>query len=416
MPQPRKTTPKEPHRRRPRGTGGLSQRKSGKDKGLWIGTYSYEDEYGEMRRASVSSRDFQIANRKLRDLITEVESGEYSPRARMTVKKWMDYWVEEIVKPHTEPKTYRGYKGIIDNQIIEYIGEKQQLPVTPAKIRGNLKFVGEKWSGRMVQLTHFVWRKSMEDAVKERVIRRNPAEHIPKPKAVSQAGKALKSDEARRVLMAAMEVEDPMVTRWAAAFMLGARQGELLGLEWDRVDLENMTVDLSWQLQSMRTKPGASLDDPDRFDVPAGYEIRPLYRRFALKRPKSERSKRLTPLPVPLAAVLKVYKSTAEPNDYGLVWATEKGRPIPNKYDNQAWHDALARAKVPDVRLHDARHTTATLLQEMGVEEAVRMQIMGHSTVAAQRIYAHVDLSLARKALGNLDGLLELSENAAETR
>ncbi|SNY84338.1 Phage integrase, N-terminal SAM-like domain [Nocardia amikacinitolerans] len=394
-------------RRRPRGEGAFYQRKADS---LWIGAVTYEDENGQSRRATVSSSDKAIAMQKFRALRTEIESGTFTPQAKMTVEKWLTYWVDEIVKPNTEPKTYKGYKQIVDNQILPYVGKTKPLPVTPAVVRGNLKWVGERWSGRMVQLTHFVWRKSMEDAKKENIgVRTNPVEYIPKPKAAPKvSGQALKSNDARKVLLAAMEAGDPMVTRWAAAFMLGARQGELLGLEWSRLDLDALTVDLSWQLQTMATKPGASLDDPDRFDVPPGYEIRPLYRKFALKRPKSERSKRLTPLPVPLAAILAEYKKTAPPNPYGLVWVTAKGNPIPQKYDNTWWHEALKRAGVPDVRLHDARHTTATLLQELGVEESVRMQVMGHSSVAAQRIYAHVDLSLARKALGNLDGLLEL--------
>ncbi|MEU1526379.1 tyrosine-type recombinase/integrase [Nocardia rhamnosiphila] len=394
-------------RRRPRGEGSLYKRTSDQ---MWIGAVTYEDENGQQRRATVSSRDKATAMQKFRTLRAEVDAGDYSPQVQMPVEKWLAYWADHIVKPNTEPKTYRGYRQIIDNQIVPHIGTTKRLPVTPAIVRGNLAWVGENWSARMVQLTHFVWKKSMDAAVKEGVIKTNPAEHIPKPKATAKVtGKALKSEEARKVLLAAIEAEDPMVTRWAAAFMLGARQGELLGLEWDRVDLENMTVDLSWQMQgSMALKPGAKLDDPNRFDVPPGYEIRPAYRRFAWKRPKSERSKRLTPMPAPLAAILTKYRETAPKNEYNLVWATTNGKPIPQKYDNQAWHDALKRAGVPDVRLHDARHTTATLLQELGVEESVRMQIMGHSSVAAQRIYAHVDLTLARKALGNLDGLLEL--------
>lgn len=392
-------------RRRPRGEGGFYKRKSDN---LWIGAVTYEDEYGEPRRATVSSSDKAIAMEKFRELRREIDNGTYSPRRKMTVEKWLDYWAEQIVKPNLKPKTYVSYRNTIDKQVVPFIG-KEQLPITPAKVRGLLKKVGENWSERTTELTYVVLNSALKAAVKENVIRTNPAEHVVKPKVTKTDGKALSSEQARKVLLAAMEAEDIMVTRWAAAFLLGARQGELLGLEWDRVNLEELTVELSWQLQTLPTKPGAALDDPNRFEIPKGFEIRPLYRRFALTRPKTEQSKRLTPLPVPLAAILKTYKETAQPNIYGLVWATEKGQPIPGKYDSNAWHDALERAEVPKVPLHAARHTTATLLQEMGVEESVRMQIMGHSTVAAQRIYAHVDLSLARKALGNLDGLLEIS-------
>ncbi|MEU6580620.1 tyrosine-type recombinase/integrase [Nocardia sp. NPDC046763] len=389
-------------RRRPRGEGAFYKRKSD---GLWIGAVTYEDEYGDTRRATTSHSDKVTAMEKFRELRAKVESGNYAPRSKMTVTQWMNYWTEHIVKPELDPKTYVSYEGAARNQIIPLIGDKQ-LPISPAVVRGLLTKVGTKWSDRTAQLTYAVLNVAMKAAVAEEVINKNPLEHVAKPKVAKKERITHTSEQARQVLISAMKAKDPMVTRWAAAFLLGARQGELLGLERSRVDFEAMTVELSWQLQTLKFKPGATRDDPDRFVVPSGFEHRPLYRSFALTRPKSERSKRLTPLPVPLAAILKTYFDATDVNEYGLVWVTEKRRPIPAKYDSLAWHEALARAGVPDVTLHTARHTTATLLQEMGVEESVRMQIMGHSTVAAQRIYAHVPLDLARKALGNLDGLL----------
>lgn len=395
-------------RRRPRGEGAFYKRKAD---GLWIGAITYEDEYGEPKRATVSSSDKVLAAQKFRELRTKIETGTYRPRAKMTVEQWLTYWLDNIIKKTKDPKTYVSYRGTAKNQIIPIIGDKK-LPITPATVRGLLKKVGDTdgWGERTVQLTYVVLNIAMNAAVAEEVIGKNPCDVVAKPKVTPSSGvKSHTADQARRVLLAAMKAEDPYVTRWAMAYLLGTRQGETLGLERDRVDIEGMTVDLSWQLQTLETHEGASLTDPDRFVIPDGFEVRPLYRKFALTRPKSERSKRLTPLPVPLAAIFKTYLETAEANEYNLMWVTAKGRPIPGKYDNDDWHAALKRAKVPDLPLHAARHTTATLLQEMGVEESVRMQIMGHSTVAAQRIYAHVDLSQARKALGNLDGLLEIS-------
>lgn len=401
------TEPKETKRRRPRGTGGLSQRKSGRNKGLWTGTYEYEDEYGETRRAAVSSMDKSIARRKLRNLITDIENGDYAPRPQMTVEKWMTYWLAEIVRPNKSPNTYNTYNSINKNQIVPLIGEKR-LPITPAVVRGLLKKIGERWSEETAKLTHTVLSKALEAAAKEKVIKVNPMTHIDRPKVTQSEGRALTSDQARKVLLTAMENKDPFVTRWATALLLGARQGEVLGLERDRIDLENLTIELSWQLQTLKIKPGFEMDDPDRFIVPSGYVVRPIHLTYALTRPKTERSKRLTPLPVPLAAILKIYLEKTPPNKYGLVWVTKAGNPISSRADGAAWHKALQRAGVPDAPLHAARHTTATLLQEMKVEESVRMAIMGHSTVAAQRRYAHVGQALARQALGNLDGLLEL--------
>jgi integrase len=393
-------------RRRPRGEGAFYKRTSDE---LWIGAVLYEDEYGKTQRATVSSTDKVIAMEKFRQLRAQVETGTFRPRGKMTAARWLEYWVQEIVKPNKAPDTYRSYRGIIDNQIVPFIGENRRLPVSPADIRANLKWVGENWSARTAELTYAVWSKALSDAKGEGIIDTNPIEQVAKPINNKKTGKALSSDDARKVLLTAVERNDPMATRWATALILGARQGECLGLERDRINLDDLTIDLSWQLKSLRLKEGAKLTDPDRFDVPNGYECRPVYRKFALTRRKGQRPT-MIPLPNPLAAIFEVYLRDTPPNRFGLVWVSRAGTPIPNKYDSDAWHALLKAAEVQDIRLHDARHTTATLLLEMGVEESVRMQIMGQSTVAAHRRYAHVDHTLARKALGNLDGLLATPE------
>src|SRR5690606_12331042 len=136
----------------------------------------------------------------------------------------------------------------------------------------------------------------------------NVAEDATRPQVLSQSHGALTSEQARKVLLVAMENEDPMVTRWAAGLMLGGRQGELLGLQWDRIDFENGSLDLSWQLEWLPLKPGAGRDDPKRFKVEPGFEHVPLYRSAALTRPKTSASQRVTPLPEPLAAILQVYR------------------------------------------------------------------------------------------------------------
>ncbi|MBF6515580.1 tyrosine-type recombinase/integrase [Nocardia cyriacigeorgica] len=393
-------------RRRPRGEGAFYKRTSDN---LWIGAVTYEDEYGKTRRATVSSTDKGLAMEKFRQLRAQVEIGAFRPRGKMTAAKWLEYWVQEMIKPNKAPDTYRSYRGIIDNQIVPFIGDSRRLPVSPADLRANLKWVGENWSARTAELTYAVWSKALSDAKGEGIIDANPIEQVAKPVNDKKTGKALSSDDARAVLLTAIEQHDPMATRWATALILGARQGECLGLERDRINLDDLTIDLSWQLKSLPLKEGAKLTDPDRFDVPKGYECRPVYRKFALTKRKGQRST-MIPLPNPLAAIFEVYLRDTPPNRFGLVWVSRAGTPIPNKYDSNAWHALLKAAGVQDVRLHDARHTTATLLLEMGVEESVRMQIMGQSTVAAHRRYAHVDHTLARKALGNLDGLLATPE------
>ena len=203
-----------------------------------------------------------------------------------------------------------------------------------------------------------------------------------------------------------------MASRWMAALLLGARQGELLGLTWDRADIPNRTLDLSWQLQRIPFRHGCggscrnsrAGSCPERIlDVQPDLQVIQLDGGLCLKRPKSTSGVRMLPLPDPLAAALLLHREQATgPNPHDLVWRRLDGRPIDPTDDSAAWHQALATAEVPDVELHAARHTAATLLLESGVPSVVIASVLGHSDVVVTGQYTHVDLSLARTALDGL--------------
>ena len=85
----------------------------------------------------------------------------------------------------------------------------------------------------------------------------------------------------------------------------------------------------------------------------------------------------------------------------------EDGRPIDPSRDYAAWQALLAEVGLPAVPLHNARHTAATLLLEVGVDAHVVAQILGHSDATTSRGYQSVSLDLARAAMGSLNAMLE---------
>ncbi|MFE3698618.1 tyrosine-type recombinase/integrase [Nocardia tengchongensis] len=408
--------------RREKGEGALFKRGDG----IWVGRVELPPGSDGIRRRSkpVYSADRAEAVKKLSNLKEEIAKGLDQVDKRVTVEAWLAKWIEEIAKPRMRPHPWKSYRGMITNQIVPAIGKRQLASLKPEHIRYMHRHIlestytrrdketGEKvevnYTTRTVEAAHNVLSVALNDAMAEGLIHRNVCEVVTKPQVLSESRGALTSDQARALLRSAMSHRDRMVTRWAAGLMLGGRQGEILGLQWDRVDLENGTLDLAWQLEWLPLKPGAAADDPKRFDVRPGFEHIPLWRGAALTRPKTAKSQRMIPLPAPLAAILQVYKANAPANPWDLVWVSENTTPISDRADREAWANALSLAEVPNVQVHAMRGTTATLLLEAGVDAHIIAAILGHADIVTTRGYQHVDLKLAREALGNLDGLLAL--------
>lgn len=119
-------------------------------------------------------------------------------------------------------------------------------------------------------------------------------------------------------------------------------------------------------------------------------------------------SEGVVPIAEPLAAYLQKQAVQAQglPNPHGLVFHRKDGRPVDPSADSVAWHAALEAAELPPVKLHAARHTTATLLLIAGVDPKIVQAIMGHSSAAITRAYQHVDTSLSSSAMAAMSDLL----------
>lgn len=426
----KKMAAEKPKPRRARGEGALSKR--GQD-GLWVGQIELPKGPDGKRRKTkpVYSSDRAEAVKKLNKVKDDLAKGiiEQSDR-RLTVKVYLKTWVEEVARPRLDPGAYANYCSAIDTRIVPAIGGRRLAELSTDDIRQMHKWIRsatytrgktvKTYSTRSVEEAHNVLSKALADAMSDgdKGVHRNVCKLVGKPSVTSQSHGALTVEQAREVLRRALEDKDPMVTRWAAGLMLGGRQGELLGLQWDRVNLDEGTLDLAWQLDWLKLKPGFKPDDPDRFEVPDGFECVPLWRGAALKRPKTVKSQRLVPLPEPLTAILTVYRDRAPVNPWGLVWVTmptEKSRfkepkPISNRDDLTSWKAAQVRAGIDPVDVHAMRGTTATLLMEAGVDARIIQEILGHSNVVTTRGYQQVNLEAARKSLGSLDGLLKLEQ------
>lgn len=380
---------------RSKGDGGLYQRKDG----MWVGAVELPQGDGTRRRKVVYSKDRNAAIAKLKKLRTDVDEGRIAVTGNTTVEKWLNRWLAEIHAPRIRPTTLRDYQTSIDKHITPAIGKKRLDKLTPAHIRAMHNQIGAR---RAAEKAHVILQKALKDAVREGMLTRNVAELVDKPRYKKTRRTSLSVELAKRIISKAFASRDEAeATRWAAAFLTGGRQGELLGLRWAYIDLDNGVMDLSWQLQQLtqthgcgdktregwpcgRTRPGWC--PQHTWDLPVDFEYEPCHRSLLFTRPKTATGTRFVPIVGPLLTKFRQLDQTQP-----LVWHHPDGRPISPRDDQRAWKQLLEDAGVDHVSLHSARHTTATLLRAAGVDEQTRMEILGHATVDSQRIYAHAD-------------------------
>jgi integrase len=395
---------------------------------------------GKRRQKRAFSKDRNKAIAKLNKLRAEVAAGHIAVTGKTTVEAWLQRWIEDIRGPKLRPGTKDDYARTIRLHINPHIGTKRLDRLSAQDVRVMQTSIKQS---RTAQLAHVILRSALGDAIKEGMLTRNVAEVAEKPKHVTSQRSPLSSPEAKQLLRSAIDSGDRWATRWAAALLLGARQGEILGLQWNRLDLDNGIADFRWQLQQLEQAHGCGQRHSDkttpsvvvatdgvdemnpprenstwpcgrkrpgwcpqrRWDLPRGFEHQILHRSLALTAPKTRAGTRIVPIPAPLWALLQIHPHGTD-NPHGLVWHHDDGRPISPRDDYDNWQTALSNAGLPPAPLHIARNTCASLLAEAGVPEDIRMAILGQVSLTAHRSYVYRDQTQTRQAMTALDQLL----------
>lgn len=411
-------------RRNPYGDGGLFKRSSDN---MWVGSVEIASADGKRRQKRVYAKSRNECKRKRDELRAEIQMGIMPISGSTTVFAWLDYWLAEVKKPNVRPNTYDYYEESVRLHIKPHLENRRLRHLTPEHVRS---MVNAANTPPNAMRAHKTLKLALKDAIAEGLIRANVAEVVDRPEYVKKSRGALSAAAAKDAMRAAITLEAAgtgpaaLATYWSTAFLTGTRPGELVGLEWDRVDLDGGVIDLAWQLQEVDRAHGCGDPDKDggypcgkkrpsfcpqtRWDLPAKFEYRECRGSLLWTRPKSEAGTRIVPLVAPLIAMLEQHQSVVGPNAHNLVWHRPDGHPITRDNYTESWRLIREAAGLPKLVPYTSRHSTATLLQELGVAEETRMAIMGQSSAAAHRNYIHVSQDQSRLALGKLERLLAL--------
>jgi integrase len=346
--------------------------------------------------------------RLLREAQAELERTGYIATKIPTVEAWMATWLSMVEKKYA-PKTTANWRGLIANHIVPAIGTTKLNKLVPSDVRlvhdRMTKKLGR--SSTSALQVHRVLALALKAAMREGIIPRNVATLVDAPRKAPKNTRALTLDEGIQVLDAVKD--EPGGSLWAAFLLTGAREGEILGLQPGRImehqrrQQRMLAMEFSWQLQRYSWEHGCG--DPTGKDakgkptwtcgwkrgtdcprkkvtLPEDYEGFNVIGGLWMARPKSRSGWRTVPLVEPLRSIISrhVEETADQPNPFGLVWRQPNGNPIDPRECNRQWHELLDRVGVPQVRLHDARHTTVMLLLLAGVDIDVIRDIVGHAS------------------------------------
>ncbi|MBG0819860.1 site-specific integrase [Planomonospora sp. ID91781] len=385
----------------------------GKD-GYWHGRVivGVKDD-GRSDRRHVQAKTEAEVIRKVRELERARDDGNVRKAGqRWTVAKWLTHWIEHIaIPPAIRENSHASYRVDVETHLIPGIGAHRLDRLTPEHLEKlYAKMQREGKSAGTAHHVHRTIRAALNVAVRRGHLTRNPAMLAKAPTVVEEEVEPYEVDEVKR-LMKAAEALPRNSTRWAVALALGLRQSEALGLKWKDIDLDKGTL----RVRRGRQRPKYEHGCGETCGRKAGYCPQRKQVRADTAETKSLAGRRTIGLPGQLVTLLRRHREEQDADranawnlwqEGGWVFATATGGPLNPNTDYHQWKDLLKAAGLRDARLHDARHTAATVLLILGVPERTVMAIMGWSSTGMTRRYQHVTDTIRHSVAKQVDGLL----------
>jgi integrase len=337
--------------------------------------------YGDTRR--------QVQD-QLTKALRDVQQGLPVATERLTVDKFLTRWLEDSVKPAVRQRTYESYQHRVTKHLSPALGritlDKLTAQHVQAFVNGKLR---DGLSPRTVILLLGTLHTALERAVRWHLVHRNVAGLVDPPHVERKEVRILTPEQARTFLNAAKG--DRLESLYWLALTTGMRRGEILGLRWQDVDLNEATLSVRVQLQRVGGK-------------------------MQLVEPKTATSIRTIALPPVTIAALKRQRTRQYEEqvlagnrwqEHDLVFASIIGTPMDFMTFARKFDISLTRAKLPHIRVHDLRHTAATFMLAQGIAPKLAMDVLGHSNLSmTMGTYQHVTAKLRREVAQGMQDLL----------
>ena len=367
--------------KRKNGEGTVRLRKDGRWEGRVVIGY---DDKGKPKTKSVLAHTKSECVEKLERLKEECGRTAEKLKPDMPFGEWIDFWYKYFSSPKLRPTTQATYENRIYGHIIPSVGKiplskltQNDLQQFYAKLKRtgrkvNVELKGTGVSDRMVRSCHALCRSSLEKAVEEGLITRNPSIGCKLPPKKNGEMKVLTQNEIVRLLNQAYD--EGYYEMFLLELTTGMRRGEILGLKWRDLNLETGELNIKRQL----TTKGISV-------------------------PKTKSSIRTVLLPPDMLDLLREMKKTAK-YDWIFPSPVKEGEPRNPTAITKRFRIMLERAHCKHVRFHDLRHTFATMALENGMDVKTLSAMIGHvSSETTLNIYSHVTDTMRAQAAVKID-------------
>lgn len=356
--------------------------------GRYVGAFYAPTNTGTTKRVYVYGRTYEEAREKLIAEQAKVMAGIPVPAQSWKLGAYLDYWLENVVKPTRRPATVALYEINIRVHLKPGLGKHQLRRLSVATVQ---TFLNDKiksgQSVRNVQILRQILSAALSRAMREELVARNVARLVDLP--AWEPAEVIPWTDTEALSFLAASADEPLYPAFVLLLLYGLRRGEVLALRWS--DIDGDTIHVRQQVQRIK---GRLYFGPVK--TRAGSRDLPLLglaaQALADRREAQEHDRA---------------RLGAAWTDTGLIFTTRTGRPVEPRNLVRSFARICDGNGIRRIRVHALRHTTASLLKKLAVPPKDAQVILGHAHISTtQQIYTHVDEAAKRDAITRLNKLL----------
>lgn len=385
------------------GSGSIRKRtvtKNGRSYTYWEArvTVGIDPITGKQVQRTVTGKTQQEVAQRAREIAVEVDQKTYKAPCKLTVREWLETWKKEYTGD-VKPSTVYLYSRNLDQYVIPWLGAVKLAELTPLQIQSLYnrlmvpgKKEGKPLSAKTVRNVHGVLHKALEQAVQLGYIRSNPTSACKRPKVTKPEIRPMDTDQVSAFLKAIQG--HPHEYLYQITMFTGLRQGEVLGLTWDCLDMERGTLLVKQQLRREQKKGGKYY--------------------FSTTKTGKSRVLALAPSVVRLFRLQKIKQNDMrakagelwQENDF--IFSNAVGSYLSYRTVYDCFKRVMVKIGSPAIRFHDLRHTYAVMAIQGGDDIKTVQENLGHATAAfTLDVYGHVTAQMKQASADRMEKFIQ---------